>query len=985
MSLTTLVFLALVQLPPSADPKPVPITGIVVDRSGSPVAFADVWLAEAMSPEEGRQVGIELWWSPTTRPNEGRTPVSDHISADAAGRFTFLVPADAVAQRSPRPLAIWAAAAGKDARLGWLRLPRIVLANDPPVRIVFGAPARTDLTILSPDGKPVAGARVTPIRAGDLPIRKRLTYALETTTDANGRAVIACLAPEVLGAVRVEAQGFGEQEIEVPPSLDVRLAPVGRIAGKLVAPGHERITGVTVRASTLVGGYAGSGHRGSATVTCDAQGRFEIPAIAAGVLTLELQFDPARSLPLRGEAPRHLIAKAGQSTEMTIPLRETVKLRGLVRERESNRPVPGVKVVLNGRLGGDHFAVTDAQGTFTARIVREMTQPFGWPVRIPAPFFEPADITLPQQRMPLREVREFDLTPLVLARGVDVQGTVVGEDNKPVAGAEVEAIWTGAEEQPWSALGRTNQAGMFTLHGVDPLADLHVTAWDGFASTPEVTVRPGARPVTLTISPKHTTPVGGRVVDPAGQPIAGASVRIWRQLRNKAGAVIVVEPIAAGDGSVALHTDADGRYRSRRRFPAHASYYAEASAPGQLTARSPAIALAEQFTKTSVLVLRRVGTVEGRVVDRQRQPIAGARIRQSGDGPLPTETLSTQDGRFRLSGVCEGPALVFAEKEGFRTHFRPVNHGSQPVQVVLARTNEPPTIAYHTLPPALPVEEEIVLARRLIQPCVETFLQCGTELEKLRLLQDTAEIDPLDMLERLESFKFVNPDYLTVARVNLAEALSRENLDEATDLLEASGTADIRAWGYVGICELRRDLPPARLRELLAQAAVNERGMKSSTDRLQIEAQLAERWLDLGETERARAVIDEALGIGQNTPKGNKNGYNLGLVAEALARLDLPAALKLLDDLAHNAQERQERPQYSLRNAPSAPSPTGWRLNRRPTPNACWSGSRSTRPRIGTSPRSAPGWLRRTWPAPAASPDAASRTARWPIGRIPWA
>ena len=548
-----------------------------------------------------------------------------------------------------------------------------------------------------------------------------------------------------------------------------------------------------------------------------------------------------------------------------------------------------------------------------------MTQPFGWPVRIPAPFFEPADITLPRQSMPQREVARVrpDTDRAGARRGCPRDRRRRRQQAGRRRRGRGDLDRCGGAAQVGAGADRPDRHVHAPRRRSPRRSDL--TAWDGFASTPEVTVRAEAavnRPITLTISPKNTTPVGGRVVDPAGQPIAGASVRIWRQVRDKAGAAIVVEPIAAGDGSVALHTDADGRYRTRRRFPAHAAYYAEAFAPGRLTARSPAIALAEQFTKTSVLVLRRVGTVEGPGRRPSGQPIAGAAVRQSGDGPLPTETLSTQDGRFRLPGVLEGPALVFAEKEGFRTHFRPVHDGTQPVQVVLARTNEPPTIAYHTLPPALPVEEEIVLARRLIQPYVETFLQCGTELEKLPPLQDTAEIDPLDMLERLESFKFVNPDYLTVARVNLAEALSRENLDEATDLLEASGTADIRAWGYVGICELRRDLPPARLRELLAQAAVNERGMKSSTDRLQIEAQLADRWLDLGETERARAVIDEALAIGQNTPKGNKNGYNLGLVAEALARLDLPAALKLLDDLGATPQERQERPQYSSSSGP---------------------------------------------------------------------
>ena len=171
----SVILLALAQLPASPDPKPVPITGTVVDGSGSPVPFADVWLAEAMSPDEGRRFGIELWWSATTRPDEGSTPVSDHISADAVGRFTFRVPAEVVARRSPQPLGDLGGCCRKRCS------PRLAApAAHPPGRRSAGPhravrTARTDLTILSPDGKPVAGARVTPIRADDLPIRKRLT------------------------------------------------------------------------------------------------------------------------------------------------------------------------------------------------------------------------------------------------------------------------------------------------------------------------------------------------------------------------------------------------------------------------------------------------------------------------------------------------------------------------------------------------------------------------------------------------------------------------------------------------------------------------------------------------------------------------------------------------------------------------------------------------------------------------------------------
>ena len=50
--------------------------------------------------------------------------------------------------------------------------------------------------------------------------------------------------------------------------------------------------------------------------------------------------------------------------------------------------------------------------------------------------------------MPQRGVGELALPPIELPRGVDVRGSVAGEDNKPVAGAEVEAIWTAPEGRP---------------------------------------------------------------------------------------------------------------------------------------------------------------------------------------------------------------------------------------------------------------------------------------------------------------------------------------------------------------------------------------------------------------------------------------------------------------------------------------------------------------------------------------------------------
>ena len=48
--------------------------------------------------------------------------------------------------------------------------------------------------------------------------------------------------------------------------------------------------------------------------------------------------------------------------------------------------------------------------------------------------------------------------------------------------------------------------------------------------------------------------------------------------------------------------------------------------------------------------------------------------------------------------------------------------------------------------------------------------------------------------------KFAEPDYLNLARLQLVDALAKDNLDEALAQAEVSPDARTRAWCYLGIC-----------------------------------------------------------------------------------------------------------------------------------------------------------------------------------------
>ncbi len=318
-------------------------------------------------------------------------------------------------------------------RIACHRLPRVALVDDPPLLLTLYSSAQTEITVVGPDHNPVANASVIPIRSADITVPEPLGYLLATTTDATGRAVLAGLALGALEEVRVTTTGFGTQALHLADSrghtttggsTTISLAPVGRLAGRLVAPGNEPIVGVTIRAATQVGGYAGTGIGGAAEVACDPQGRFEIPAIAAGRLTLRLEFNRQQGTPLRGEPPKILAITAGRTHEITIPLRPTLEVSGSVVEKGTKRPIAAVKVILNGQHGGDSFAITDSKGTFAGRIVRELMQPYGWAIRMPAPFYHPTDQAEAPQGMPPCGSGNLALPVTILPRGVDIKGSV---------------------------------------------------------------------------------------------------------------------------------------------------------------------------------------------------------------------------------------------------------------------------------------------------------------------------------------------------------------------------------------------------------------------------------------------------------------------------------------------------------------------------------------------------------------------------------
>ncbi len=288
--------------------------------------------------------------------------------------------------------------------------------------------------------------------------------------------------------------------------------------------------------------------------------------------------------------------------------------------------------------------------------------------------------------MPATETTELVLPTVELPRGVDVKGSVVNERGEPVAGVQVESRWERrrSRSSPPHCAAPIRMAASRYAASIR-IAELKLTAWDGYASTDGAMTDPGRDGADQADRPDNRAPEYRAPGRPSHR--SGGQSRSWCvdptvaqracQGRTRDGH----QPILFGDPFRSIRTDSQGRYRSPRRLPLGGEYYArplprEGSQPFQSRLR-----LAEESSELPAVVLRRVRTIAGQMVDGQESPSPARVVRQAGNGPMPTRAITAQDGHFQLAGVREGPAVLIAEKDGFRFHLQPIDDEVETIKI----------------------------------------------------------------------------------------------------------------------------------------------------------------------------------------------------------------------------------------------------------------------------------------------------------------
>jgi hypothetical protein len=125
-----------------------------------------------------------------------------------------------------------------------------------------------------------------------------------------------------------------------------------------------------------------------------------------------------------------------------------------------------------------------------------------------------------------------------------------------------------------------------------------------------------------------------------------------------------------------------------------------------------------------------------------------------------------------------------------------------------------------------------------------------------------------------------------------------ESVDEALAVLEGMEDPGTKAIGYITASSKMGDGNPARALDVLERALLNAKAAREPDGiRLLLMGQVAERFLDLGQTERGRALLREGEAVAKQLPDGAFAGYARGAFAEELVQIDVEAALALTKDL----------------------------------------------------------------------------------------
>jgi hypothetical protein len=352
--LTSILATALLAQPPDS----IVLSGVVVDAAEKPLTDVDV-----------------VVWARI--PADGTAPTLARTTTDSRGAFRLQIARQPLPGMGPRRF-IFAYQPGRS-----VAVQEVDLTGDEapaPVRMTLAEPSRRTVTILGPDDRPVAGARVVPVLCAF-----EFTRFFQTPDDRLERLTISSAGDGVATVpyfpsgidpvtLRVTAPGIAPHDLPLVdrPARDRITLKLGRpasLAGSVYndsgRPARDVPIEVWVENTYRMPGEPDVQYKvspslirfDSGPVRTDADGSFLTPAQLLAGSSYRIIIRPEGGPLVTSD---WLKATGDRTAFPPLRLKQHRKLRGLVQDRQG-RPVAGARVFLPS---GEPSTTTDAQGGY---------------------------------------------------------------------------------------------------------------------------------------------------------------------------------------------------------------------------------------------------------------------------------------------------------------------------------------------------------------------------------------------------------------------------------------------------------------------------------------------------------------------------------------------------------------------------------------------------------------------------------------------
>jgi hypothetical protein len=388
-----------------------------------------------------------------------------------------------------------------------------------------------------------------------------------------------------------------------------------------------------------------------------------------------------------------------------------------------------------------------------------------------------------------------------------------------------------------------------------------------------------------------------RAVDALGMPIARAVIAAW-QSGGGGRSWWTARRIAVNGGNGARTGKNGWAAISLSLEPNPATYQGPrvgfcltAQAEGYLVTRSGRIDATPSDHFEVVLTLRRLLSVEGRVVDQRGRPVAGAAVFHTGNATPRTEARTDAHGHFRIGGLPEGKTPLFVAHPGYHFHGQLADTSAGPQELKVLAADQTPA-PLRTLPPLRTREEELKMARQVIRPLWEAAMKSTGDGGKEWCCESYAPLEPW------VAYDYVNAHLSKASRNRFVSwkmpLLYAADPEEALAVLESLDEAEyMKAFALLGTVRETPGLSPEQKLELLDRATQHLRATIEPDERVFRLSAVAVRLFKLGKTAEARKLVETvAPAAKQLLPK--TNAAACATVGEALSLFDRPAGLRLI-------------------------------------------------------------------------------------------